>query len=73
MLTQIASTAKILCIIFHFFAGTVSNGLSAFSKKMKVSSVLEKGSRFKVFGWVMKRLDRSAWIRNNGKNKGGCT
>ena len=56
-----------------FFAGTVSNGLSAFSKKMKVSSVLEKGNRFKVFGRVMKRLDRSDWIRNTWKNKGGCT
>ena len=56
-----------------FIAGTVSNGLSAFSKKMKASSVLEKGrlNCFKDFGQVKKRLDRSAWIRNTGENKGG--
>ena len=41
---------------FSFLAGTVSNGLSAFSKKMKVSSVLEKGNRFKVFGRLRKGL-----------------
>ena len=35
-----------------FLAGTVSNGLSAFSNKMKASSVLEKGKVLQSFSRV---------------------